>query len=71
MNPKPRPNHALYLAILRGMTPDQKLGKVFELSEFARGLFLDGLRQRFPEASEATIRRIYLARLAQCHNRNY
>lgn len=71
MNPKPRPNHALYMAILRRMTPDQKLGKVFELSEFARNLFLDGLRQRFPEASEETLRQIYLARLARCHNRNY
>src|SRR5262245_34097330 len=52
MDPKPRPNHRLYLEILRSMTPEQKLLKVFELSEFSKALFTEGLRQRFPNATE-------------------
>lgn len=68
---KPRPNHQLYLAALRKMTPEQRLLKAFELSEFSKQLFLHGLRKRSPEKSEADIWKTYLERLAKCHNRNY
>jgi hypothetical protein len=71
MDPKPRPNHRRYLEILRSMTPEQKLRKVFDLSEFSRALFTEGLRQRFPDATEEEFRRILFDRLAKCHNRNY
>lgn len=71
MNPKPRPNHALYLEVLRRMTPAQRLAKAFELSDFARELFLCGLRRRYPAVSERELHRIYLERMARCHNRNY
>jgi hypothetical protein len=70
MHPKPRPNHRLYLEILRSMTPEQKLLKVFELSEFSKALFTEGLRRRFPDATEEEFRRILFDRLAKCHNRN-
>ena len=53
------------------MTPEQRLRKAFELSAMARALFEHGLRQRFPEMSEASLRRVLLARLDRCHNRNY
>lgn len=69
MDPKPRPNHQRYLQTLRRMTPEQRLLKAFELSAFARDLFLSGLRRRFPDASEEELRRIYLERLVQCHKR--
>jgi hypothetical protein len=69
MDPKPRPNHQLYLEALRRMTPEQRLLKAFELTELSRELFRAGLRQRFPEASEAELQRIYLERLEKCHNR--
>ena len=65
------PNHKLYLAILRKMTPEQRLLKAFELSEFSKQFFLHGLRKRFPEKSEAEITKTYLERLNKCHNRNY
>ena len=71
MDPKPRPNHAQHLEALRRMTPAQRLEKAFELSEFTRELFYVGLRKRFPDVSEQELHRIALARLAQCHNRNY
>jgi hypothetical protein len=71
MDPKPRPNHKIYLQALRSMTPDQKLEKVFELTTFARSLFLDGLRKRFPDASPTELHHIYLDHLAKCHNKNY
>ncbi len=71
MNPKPRPHHDVYLRVLRGMTPQQRLDKAMELSEAARRLFRDGLRQRFPHLSDRDIHRLYLERLDKCHNRNY
>lgn len=71
MDPKPHPNHAEYLKALRRMTPEERLLKAFELSEMAKELFMDGLRQRFPDLSEDERKRIYLERLAKCHNRNY
>jgi hypothetical protein len=71
MDPKPRPNHQRYLEILRGMTAEQKLDKVVELSEMTKSLFREGLRNRFPDATEEELHRIYLERLEKCHNRNY
>jgi hypothetical protein len=71
MDPKPRPNHRRYIEVLRRMTPEQRLAKAFELTDFARQLFIEGLRQRYPEASAEEFHRILLARLEKCHNRNY
>ncbi len=69
MDPKPRPNHRLYLQALRHLTAEQRLRTAFELTDMSRALFRDGLRGRFPQASEADIDRIYLERLEKCHNR--
>jgi hypothetical protein len=71
MELKPRANHRLYLEILRKMTPEQKLLKVFELSEFSKALFTAGLHKRFPDATDEEFRRILFDRLDKCHNRNY
>ena len=71
MDPKPRPNHQRYLEILRGMTAEQKLQIVFDLTETAKALFRAGLRRRFPDATDEELHRIYLERLEKCHNRNY
>ncbi|WP_338875545.1 hypothetical protein WBJ53_07995 [Spirosoma sp. SC4-14] len=70
-DPKPRPNHQVYLQTLRAMTPEARLLKAFELSEFSRQLFKEGLRKRFPDKSEDELHVIYLQRLEKCHNRNY
>jgi hypothetical protein len=69
MDPKLRPNHQLSLEALRRLTPEQRLLKVFELTELSRELFRAGLRRRFPEAGEEELQRIYLERLALCDNR--
>jgi hypothetical protein len=55
MNPKPRPNHRLHLESLRRMTEAQWLLKAFELTEFTRQLFKDGLRERFPDKTEVEV----------------
>jgi hypothetical protein len=68
---KPTPNRQRFLEVLRSMTPEQRLLKAFELSEFSKALFIEGLRLRFPNATEDEIRRILLARLEKCHNKNY
>ncbi len=64
-------NHKEYIKILRKIPPEQRLLKCFELTNFAKSLFLHGLRKRFPELSESEIKKIYLKRIAKCHNRNY
>jgi hypothetical protein len=71
MERKPQPNHALYLAVLRRMTPEQRLRKAFELSAAARARFEHGLRHRFPSLDETAFRRLLRERLDLCHNRNY
>jgi hypothetical protein len=71
MNPKSSPNRARYLRILRGMTPEQRLRKAFELSEMSRALFVKGLRARFPDLPQGDFHALVLRRLEKCHNRNY
>lgn len=71
MDPKPRPNHKLYIDILRRMTPEQKVMKAFELSEMSKSLFRQGLRARFPDLPENEFHELYLKRLALGHNRNW
>jgi hypothetical protein len=53
------------------MTPEQRLQKAFELTEFGKQLFIQGLRKRFPEASQEEFQIILRDRLSKCHNRNY
>ncbi|MFW6172152.1 MAG: hypothetical protein ACOC5T_00195 [Elusimicrobiota bacterium] len=71
MDIKKRPNHKLYIEILREMTPEQRLSKAFELSEFTRELFIKGLHKRFPDLSEKEFKEKLFKRLEKCHNRNY
>jgi len=71
MNIKKRPNHKIYIQVLRRMSPEKRLQKAFELSEFAKQLFVHGLRKRFPDLSDEEFNKILLERLDKCHNRNY
>ena len=71
MELKQRANRAKYIAVLRGMTPAQRLAKAMELTELGKRLLLHGLRRRFPDADEKQIRALYLDRTPRCHNRNY
>ena len=59
------------LDVLRRMTPEEKLLKVFDLNEFGTQCFLHGLRTRFHYANADEIHAIYLERIDKCHNRNY
>ncbi len=68
---KPHPNHKIYIQTLRRMSPEARLMKSFELSQFTKDLFLHGLRKRFPNFSDEAIKKLYLERLNKCHNRNY
>jgi hypothetical protein len=71
MNPKKQPNHKEYIKVLKSMTPEQRLQKAFEFSDFSKELFRHGLRKRFPDLSEEGFQKLYLKRLDKCHNRNY
>ncbi len=63
--------HRKYIQILRQMSPEERLRKAFELSEFTRQLFIYGLRKRFPNLQEEEFKKILLERISKCHNRNY
>jgi len=71
MDIKKRPNHKIYIQALRQMTPEQRLMKAFELSDFSRQLFIHGLQKRFPNLPEEEFQKLLLERLDKCHNRNY
>jgi len=71
MNIKKNPNHKIYIQVLRRMSPEQRLLKEFELSEFAKQLFIHGLHKRFPNLPDEEFKKILLERLERCHNRNY
>jgi len=71
MNIKENPNHKIYIQVLRRMSPEQRLLKAFELSEFANQLFIHGLHKRFPNLPNGEFAKILLERLGRCHNRNY
>ncbi|MCP4261153.1 MAG: hypothetical protein GY774_27150 [Planctomycetes bacterium] len=62
MNIKKRPNHKIYLQVLRGMSPENRLLKAFELTEFANQLFIQGLHTRYPNLPDEKIKRIFLER---------
>ena len=68
---KKDPDHAKYIQILRRMSPEERLLKAFDLSDFGRQLFEHGLRARFPDLPEEEFRKLLLERLDKCHNRNY
>jgi hypothetical protein len=53
------------------MSPQQRLRKALELSEFTKRLFAVGLARRFPHLSPDEFNRLVRERLARCHNRNY
>ncbi len=71
MDIKERPNHKIYIQVLRQMSPEKRLLKAFELSEFTRQLFIHGLRKRYPNLSDEEFKKILLERLDKCHNRHY
>jgi hypothetical protein len=71
MNPKKDPSHKVWIEVLRKMTPEQKLLKVFEMGEFHKKLFEYGLRRRFPHLSEEEFQKLLRKRLDLCHNRNW
>ena len=71
MDIKKRPNHKIYIQVLRRMSPENRLAKAFELSEFSKQLFIHGLHKRFPNLPEKEFKKKLFERLDKCHNRNY
>ena len=66
---KPRPNHQLYISVLRSMSSEARLRKAFELSALTRELLMAGLRRRYPELAEAELHQLYLRRLQKSWDR--
>lgn len=45
--------------------------QAFELSQFTRDLFRQGLSKRFPGLLGEEFQNLYLEHLNKCHNQNY
>jgi len=71
MKLKDSSSEKIYLEILRKMSPEKRLLKALELSDFTKKLFIHGLRKRFPDLSKDEFKKLLLERLEKCHNRNY
>jgi hypothetical protein len=67
---KPRPNHAMYIDILRRMTGEERLKKAIELTLTTRELMRAGLRHRHPGASDDELAALAAEALLACHRRN-
>jgi hypothetical protein len=63
--------HQVYLEALRRMTPQQKLDRIFEMTDNANKMLYDNLKNTFPGLSEKDLKKLYLKRLDLCHNRNW
>ena len=71
MDKHQRDLHRVQIEVLRRMTPEERLLKALELGDWTRQLFKQGLRERFPEASEEELQAIFLERMKKCYNREY
>jgi len=71
MNIKQNQNHSIYIKALRKLTPEQRLKRAFDLSDFTKRLFINGLKKRWPNLSEKEFKQKLFERLEKCHNRNY
>jgi len=63
--------HKKYIEILRNMTPQQKIDKIFELNKLADYLFRAGLKERFPNLTEEKFNKLYKLRIEKCYSRNW
>jgi hypothetical protein len=68
---KTYPNKQRYHNILKVMTPQEKLEKSFDLTDFSNAAFKAGLRNRYPDLTDDELEQLYLEKLRSCHNRNY
>jgi hypothetical protein len=67
---KTRANRRLYIEILKGMTPEQRLRKSFELTAMARQVLRAGLKHRNPELTTLDLDTLVRERVLHWHNRN-
>lgn len=58
---------AVWRETLRRMSGEQRIGKVFELTETARQFMRAGIRHQHPEATEEQIHAMYIDRLLGYH----
>lgn len=66
---KERPNHRIYVQVLREMGPENRLKKALELSEFSRALTKRGLENLHPELPPTDLNRLYLDRMQRARER--
>ena len=68
---KQYPNKQRYYEILRGISPQEKLEKSFELTELANSAFKAGLQNLHPELCDAELEQLYLEKLKSRHSQSY
>jgi hypothetical protein len=66
---KTHSNRALYITILRSMTPEERLRKAFELTEMARALTRAGIARQRPELTVEEVDRLVRDRVIAWHSK--
>jgi hypothetical protein len=66
---KLQPNRAIYVDVLRRMTPEQRLAKAFELTSMVRQLARAGVAHRNPGLEAAEVDRLTREHIRQWHSR--
>jgi len=67
---KARANRRLYIEILRGMTPEQRLRKAFELTDMVQELARAGLKRRHRGLDASSLAELTRERLMRWHSRS-
>jgi hypothetical protein len=65
MNESKSQNHKIYIQILQRIKQEERLRKVFELSELSKQRFMYRLRRKFPSLTEEELKQIHIERLIQ------
>jgi len=68
---KTYPNKQRYHEILRGMSPQEKLQKSFELTDLVKAAQKAGIRKRYPQLCDHEIDRLMMERQKSWHNQTY
>ena len=58
----------IYLNALKNMTPEQKLKKACELSDFTKMLFINGLKKRNPGLNTVDFNKLFVEKILKCSN---
>ena len=71
MDPKPRTSRFQEIRLLRGLTGEQRMLRMLDLSARGQAMVKQAVRQQHPGATEPELARLVAERFSRCRNMNY